>query len=179
MIDGVTLRHFGMVERMSLLKARVDSYPEPRWTETVRSEVLAGIGRPECDAVLAAEFLGVPYEVDDPDELLQVFRLRARLGSDAIDDDPLRDLGEAESIFVADKLHGAFVTDDAIAYDFAHKNLGSNRVLDTIDLLREAVAFRELTPSEAQQVANEIRNSGRHLRSGHPRTLTAEYFGLS
>jgi hypothetical protein len=175
-VDGVTLRHFGIVERMSLLEARVDGYPEPRWTETVRSEVLAGIGQAECDAVLAAGFLGVPYEVVDPGELAQVFRLRAALRGDAGEDDLLRDLGEAESVFVADKFHGAFVTDDAIAYDFARRRLGGNRVLDTIGLLREAVAFGELVPSEAQHVANDIRNSGRHLRSGHPPTMTAEYF---
>jgi hypothetical protein len=176
-VDAVTLRHFGVIERMSVLEHRVDGYPRPRWTETVRSEVLAGIDQPECLAVLAAGFLGQPYEVP-PEDLPAIMRLRIalRAATGDQDDDPTRDLGEAESIHIVEKLNGAFVTDDAIAYDFARRRIGSNRVFDTVDLLREAVAYKELSSSEAQHIADAIRNSGRFLRSAHPRTLTAEYF---
>jgi hypothetical protein len=73
-------------------------------------------------------------------------------------------------------LNGAFITDDAEAFAFAERRFGSNRVLDTIELLRESVAADELEPSEAKQVADAIRNSGRHLRAGHPPTLTSQYF---
>ncbi len=85
-------------------------------------------------------------------------------------------LGEAESIFLADKLNGAFITDDHAAYDLARRRLGDRRVLDTVDLLRETVVTGYFTPSEAQQVANAIRNSGRKLRRGHPPTFTPGYF---
>jgi hypothetical protein len=178
--DGVTLRHFGIIDRMSYVEARLVGYPEPRWTGVVKSELLAGLGRPECDAVLAVSFLGDPFEAG-PSEQLAVFRLQAAIRGtldDEDDDDSARDLGEAESIYVADKLNGTFITDDWSAYEFARKRFGSNRVMDTVALLREAVACGELTPSEAQHAADAIRNSGRHLRWGHPPTLTAEYFAV-
>jgi hypothetical protein len=133
------------------------------------------MGCPECDAVLEATFLGAPYEIA-PEDLAAVFRLQVALSGGYNPSDPGRDLGEAESIFVADKLNGAFITDDAAAYDYARRNLGSNRVFDTVDLLREAVRDGELTSSEAQHTADAIRNMDRHLRWGHPPTWTAEYF---
>jgi hypothetical protein len=173
--DGVTLRHFGAIEQLSILEARVVHYPLPRWTEGVRSEVLAGIGRPECDAVLAASFLGAPYELDAAD-LDPVFRLQVGLRGGPIDGHRGRDLGEAESIQVADRFNGAFITDDAAAYDFARRRLGSNRVFDTVDLLREAVGGGEMGPSDAQHVADAIRNTGRYLRKVHPITWAAAYF---
>jgi hypothetical protein len=176
LFDGVTLRHFGIIDAMSLLAARVARRTEPRWTERVKSEVFAGYGQPDCDAVLAADFLGSPYEVSN-DDLVEIFTLQIALrefGDDS--DDPARDLGEAETLFVADKLNGEFITDDAAAYDFARRRLGSNRVFDTVDLLREAVVYGDMTSYEAKQTADAIRNSGRYLRRGHPATLTATYF---
>jgi hypothetical protein len=173
--DGVTLRHFGAIEQLSLLAARVKGYPLPRWTRAVRSEVLAGLGRPDCDAVLGASFLGLPFEVAYAD-LGAVFRLQVALRGGPSDHDSSRDLGEAESIFVADQLNGAFITDDAAAYDFARRRLGSSRVFDTVDLLREAVRLGDLESSEAQHVADAIRNTGRYLRGVHPATWSASYF---
>ena len=52
--------------------------------------------------------------------------------------------------------------------------LGSNRVYESVDLLREAVWQEELSASEAQH-ADAIRNSGRDLRWEHPTTFTAEF----
>jgi len=89
---------------------------------------------------------------------------------------PAAHLGEAESICTADRLNGTFVTDDYAAYDFARRRLGYGRVHDTIGLLRESVAISYLTTSEAQQVADAIRNTGRKLRRGHPSTFTPDYF---
>jgi hypothetical protein len=175
--DGVTLRHFGAIEALHLIEARIAGHAEPRWTETVRSEILAGYTQPGCAHVLSASFLGVPYTVDVAD-LGAVFRLRTSLADPFTGEqrDSTRDLGEAESIFVADKFHGTFITDDSAAYDFAVKRLGYNRVLDTVGLLREAVAHRQLTTSEAQQAADAIRNSGRHLRREHPATFPPDFF---
>lgn len=175
-IDSVTLRHFGAIERLSFLEARVVGFPTPRWTDTVRSEIWSGMQQPDCAAVLEARFLGPPYEVCQ-DDLYGVLRLQVALNDDAARaGEDLRDLGEAESIYVADKLNGAFITDDAAAYDFARRMLGSNRVLDTVDLLREAVGDGELSSSEAQHIADAIRNTGRHLRRVHPLTWAAVYF---
>jgi len=173
LVDAVTLRHFGITERLGALGHVLSRYPPPRWTEAVRSEILAGWGQTDCNNVLGAAFLGVPYQIQTG-ELVEVIRIRVALSNGM--GGSAGHLGEAESIFLADKLNGAFVTDDRGAYDFARRRLGDRRVFDTIDLLREAVASGYFGPSEAQQVADAVRNSGRSLRRGHPATFTPRYF---
>jgi hypothetical protein len=172
-IDAVTLRHFGVVDRMDVLERRLAGYPRPYWTLGVQSELLDAAGLDECANALAAPFLRNPYVVP-PEGLTEVFMLRRALTVD--EHDRREHLGEAESIWVADHLNGAFVTDDHDAFAHAAKNLGGNRVLDTVTLLREAVAADELSAGEAKQIADAIRNSGRHLRAGHPPTFTEDYF---
>ncbi len=156
-----------------MLKDILSAYPSPYWSDAVRSEILAGIGQQDCDNVLAASFLGVPHQIQTAD-LAEVMRIRIAL-SDG-NSRATEHLGEAESIFLADKLNGTFVTDDHAAYDLASRRLGHCRALDTVDLLRETVITGYFTSSEAQQVADAIRNSGRRLRRGHPPTFTPKYF---
>ena len=76
--------------------------------------------------MLQAGILGNPYEVEMHD-FNEVFRIRGALSLD--ETESLEHLGEAESIFLADRLNGAFVTDDTVAFAFAEANLGDNRVL--------------------------------------------------
>jgi hypothetical protein len=173
LVDAVTLRHFGITEHLVVLEHILSAYPLPRWTETVRSEILAGIGQPDCNNVLAASFLGTPHQIATT-EMAEVMKIRIALGGRA--GRSTEHLGEAESIFLADKLNGAFITDDRVAYDFARRRLGNIRVFDTVDLLRQTVATGYFKSSEAQQVADAIRNSGRSLRRGHPSTFTPVYF---
>lgn len=173
LLDAVTLRNFGIVEHLGVLKHLLSAYPSPYWTETVRSEILAGIGQADCDVVLGASFLGSPYQTAEGD-LVEVMRIRIALGGARSGAN--QHLGEAESIWVADKLNGTFITDDHAAYEFASQRLGNSRVLDTVELLRESVVTNYFTSNEAQQVADAIRNNGRKLRRGHPQTFTAEYF---
>ena len=173
LLDAVTLRHFGITEHLAALEHVLSAYPLPYWTDAVRSEILAGIGQPDCDNVLAASFLGVPHQIQTT-ELAEVMRIRIAL-SDG-NSRSAEHLGEAESIFLADKFNGTFITDDYAAYDLARRRLGHCRVLDTVDLLRETVATGYFKSSEAQQVADAIRNSGRNLRRGHPSTFIPEYF---
>lgn len=132
------------------------------------------MGRHDCDVVLSAAFLGLPHEIPLA-ALPEIYRIQVALSSGRRPAGA-QHLGEAEGIYLADKLNGEFVTDDNAAYDLAVKRLGPARVLDTVDLLRECVKHREMTASEAQHVADAIRNSGRSLRRVHPFTLTAEYF---
>lgn len=172
LIDAVTLRHFGTVQRMDIIATRLEGYPLPHWTHAVQDELLREIADYGCGTVLASGVLGNPYQVPDSAQL-ELIRTQIALGGTA---GSLEQLGEAETFLAADRLNGTLITDDFDAFDFAEKNLGPNRVLDTVDLLREAVLAGELEPSEAQQVADAIRNSGRYLRAGHPPTLTAEYF---
>jgi hypothetical protein len=125
--------------------------------------------------VLQAGIIGNPHEVEMQD-LKEVFRIRGALSLN--ETESLEHLGEAESIFLADRLNGAFITDDTAAFAFAETNLGDNRVLDTVDLLREGVAEGDMTAHDAKLKADAIRNCGRHLRSGHPWTLTPDYFEI-
>jgi len=173
LLDAVTLRHFGITEHLAALEHVISAYPPPYWADAVRSEILAGIGRPDCDNVLAASFLGMPHQIQTT-ELAEVMRIRIVL-SDR-NSSSTEHLGEAESIFLADKFNGSFITDDYAAYELARRRLGHCRVLDTVDLLRETVVAGYFKSSEAQQVADAIRNSGRSLRRGHPSTFTPEYF---
>jgi len=85
-------------------------------------------------------------------------------------------LGEAESLVLADELGRGVITDDNSAYDFIAKRLGSARVKDTVDVLRALVASGEIDAAEAKQIADAIRNNGRHLRRVHPSTLMEDYF---
>jgi hypothetical protein len=172
-VDAVTLRHFGIIDRMDILELRLHTYPLPRWTDAVRSEILDSIHEDGCATVLSATYLGDPGIPIDG--LAEIFRIRRALSSG--EQNPKAHLGEAESIWFVDKLNGTFITDDAEACAFAEKRFGGHRVLDTVELLRESVAAGELGPGEAKQVADAIRNTGRHLRAGHPPTLLPDYFG--
>ena len=174
LVDTVTLRHFGVVDRMDILEARLVGYDHPSWTDAVRSELLRHEAEDGCQRVLESSFLGSPKDDFSAVELAEVFRIRRALSLD--DSDSQLHLGEAECIWSADRLNGTFITDDAEAFAFAERKFGDNRVLDSIDLLRESVAAAEITAYEAKQVADAIRNSGRHLRTGHPPTITLDYF---
>lgn len=175
-IDAVTLRHFAAVDRLDILEFRLVGYEAPRCSGTVFSEVFVAAGQEEeCERILDAGILGSPLEVELRN-FNEVFRIRRALSLDETESQ--QHLGEAESIFLASKLHGTFITDDTAAYAYAEKYLGDNRVLDTVDLLREGVAADDLNVHVAKQIADGIRNSGRSLRGGHPWTLTAEYFEI-
>src|SRR5215470_9999491 len=118
LVDAVTLRHFGVTEHLAVLEHVLSPCPQPRWTQTIRNEILAGFGfgQPGCSNVLSASFLGEPHEIATAD-LAGVMRIRVALGGEP--GRPTEHLGEAESIFLVDKLHDAFITDDRAAYDFA------------------------------------------------------------
>ena len=171
--DAVTLRHFGAVGRLDVLEKRLTTFPAPRWTLAVYEEIRAFADDEACSEILEAQFLGLPAEVDFS-LLRDVFLTRRALTED--DSDPLANLGEAETICLADSLNGTFITDDAAAFDHAERRLGNNRVMDTVDLFREAVATSDISAADAKLIADSIRNIGRHLRAGHPPTLTEDYF---
>jgi hypothetical protein len=173
LVDAVTLQHFGSIERLSVLCQFLQPSDGPRWTDQVWSEILASYHRSEaCRNVLACRDLGQPAAVADL--LVQVMRIQVELGGGGISG--VDHLGEAECIAVAEQLGGGVVTDDNSAYDLIDKRLGSARVRDTIDVLRDLVRTGELDASDAKLLADAIRNNGRHLRRVHPITLTSSYF---
>lgn len=178
--DAVTLRHFAAVRRLDLLRLCHEAHDEPRWAEAVKHEIsdarLAGHG--ECAEILTFSWLGEPLEPQAEDQRAINF-LRIALGdagTTASGDGLHRNLGEAESIHLAQKHAYQFVTDDNEAHLIATRRLGMGRVFDTVDVLRKLVAMGEVNAAEACAIAAAIRSSGRDLRRSHPDPLRPSDF---
>lgn len=175
--DTVSLCHFGEVGRLNLLESQHAHLSEPRWTSAVNSEVGKGakLGISNCSQVLTQGWLGTPMElsVNDLKKLMPIW-----IGLNDGQRPPDRHLGEAESIYLADKLDGVFMTDDNSAYDFASNpnRLGPGRVIDTVYVLRMAVALDEISADEAAKIASQMESRNRKLRGCHKGKLTASYF---
>lgn len=139
------------------------------------SEIADGVrlGQDECLSVQECAWLGAPHAPEVAD-LVRVRSLQIALGgSHSV---TTENAGEAESIFFAEQFDGIFVTDDNIAYDFARRRLGDQRVVDSIGMLAEAVRRSLVSPDEAADIAARITDSGRHLRREHPRHPGSTYF---
>lgn len=172
--DAVTLCHFAAVSRLSILEVRHSNRPEPRWTRSVYEEIEKAASQSIYgNSVLQATWLGNPVTPTHM-ETTQIALIRAALNPK--ENKPCDNLGEAESIYFATKLQGQFATDDNEAYEFAARRLGSENVMDTVDILREAVAMYELTANDADQIDKSIEASGRHLRREHDRQRGPNYY---
>lgn len=145
--DAVTLRHFGTIGRLDVLEARCKYLDPPHWTQAVADEIgrAANSGQPGCREILAAKWLSPPIE-----PLVQDLRaiVLVQIGLNDGRRPPVAHAGEAEGIYFSEKRGGRFVTDDNGAYDFATRRLGVGRVLDTVDVLREAVLSRGATSAD-------------------------------
>jgi hypothetical protein len=175
LLDSVTLCHFAAAESLDLCRDLHDHRDLPRWTEAVSSEIAYGVrlGHDDCLSVQECAWLGMPYGPEVAD-LVRVRSLQIALGGSTRV--TTENAGEAESIFFAEQYCGIFVTDDNIAFDFARRRLGDQRVLDSIGMLSDAVRRSLVSPDEAAEVAARITDSGRHLRREHPRHPGSTYF---
>ncbi len=176
--DTVTLRHFAAVGRLDILQDCHGHLPEPRWTQGTRSEIKAAhnAGESHCTNILNAGWLGTPAVVTTHAEALDVYRLQVGLNGGKRP--PMKHLGEAEGIFFAEQCHGQFATDDNAAYAFAlHRpSLGIGRVIDSIHILRTAVANGVITSADAHDIANAIEAAERSFRPVHRRSRSPDYF---
>lgn len=173
LVDSVTLQHFGSVDQMSVLIKFLTRSSPPRWTDQVKSEVLAGIDTERCRLVLQCAELGQPEPL--PDELFaNVFKMQRALGGGGESGED--HLGEAECLVLAEVNGWGLITDDNAAYDLASKRLGAARVKDTVGVLQALVASGDLEAFQAKQLADAIRNNGRYLRRVHPPTLVEDDF---
>jgi hypothetical protein len=173
-VDAVTLEHFANVGRLGVLTDFLAAFDPPYWTQAVRSEVLAGYASNEaCRDILASSALAGPADIP-PELLVDVFQTQIALGGGGSSGE--EHLGEAECMVLADLEHAGVVTDDNDAYDLVERRLGPERAHDTIDVLRAAVRVGRIDTSEAKQLADGVRNLGRHLRRVHPPTLLSDYF---
>lgn len=173
LVDSVTLRHFGSIGRLSLLVGFLRSTEPPYWTSAVHSEVLAGFDNEACQEVLGCADLGSPMNVA-PEDLRDVLYAQVALGGGG--PSAVEHLGEAECLVLADRRNCGVVTDDNAAHFMIERQLGPERVHDTVDVLRWCVRHHLIDAWEAKVAADAIRNNGRHLRRVHPSTVTAEYF---
>ena len=175
--DAVTLNHFGAADRLDVLESRHAHLDEPRWAEEVRLEVQKGVGQqnPHCQRVLDQDWLGKAYEVPQKDQTA-LYLLWVGLNDGRRP--PEHHQGEAESIFLAEECGGIFLTDDNGAYDFASKRpkLGPGRVIDSVDVLQEAVAMDEISSEVACGISKAIEDAGRSLRRKHHGKLSPGYF---
>ena len=175
--DAVTLRHFAVVKRLDVLQTCHGHRPEPRWTQAIRAEIEAALGEDgsHCSDILGEAWLGSPAEPTAA-ELAVVYRLQVGLNDGRAP--PKGDRGEAEGIYFAEKHNGQFATDDNGAYEFARRrpSLGAGRVIDSIHILRTAVADGDLTAADAHSIANGIEAAGRSFRPAHRGSRGPDYF---
>lgn len=163
--DSVTLQHFAAAGSLSILERLHRDYPLPRWTEQVHHEVLAGTNMSKsagfCRPVIELTWLDEPVQGVD---LTMTLRLQALLSGS--NDDPSRNLGEAESLAHAIACGGSFVTDDTGAYDFARNYylFGANRVSDMCTLLWDALGANLLGRNEVTAVHTGVFDAGRTMR---------------
>jgi hypothetical protein len=175
--DAVTLRHFSSCQSLALCELIHSPLGTPHWVEAVKGEIerAAALGLPECPGVLTQAWLGTPATPTLAD---QPGIVRVWIALNGGQHSPKGNAGEAQSIYFAQQIGGTFATDDNAAYDFAAKprRLGAARVIDTVDILRQAVAEGHLSAADAVNIAVGIRRAGRFLRHIHPMTLTEGYF---
>jgi hypothetical protein len=174
--DAVLLVSFAAIDKLNVLQDRHGHHDAPRWTGFVVTEVAKGVevGQTYCSRLIDAKWLGPAQETQTDTDLKAVFRYRAALGGV----EP-KNLGEAESVFWAERLQARFATDDGPAYDWAVRKLGPTRVIDTVMILRDAVSSGELRPGEAVELCEAMRSfqpAPRYLRTVHPDPLHARDF---
>jgi len=175
--DAVTLNHFGSVDRLDVLRGRHAHLDEPRWAEEVKCEIENGVNirNPQCQRVLDQDWLGEPFEILPKDQKAFLF---IWIGLNEGRRPPEQHRGEAESIFLAEAHGGKFLTDDNGAHDFASKrpNLGIARVIDSVDVLREAVEMEDITAELASEIATQMEDADRSLRPLHRGNISPSYF---
>ena len=81
-------------------------------------------------------------------------------------------------IVLAERHGGAFAADDNAAYQFATRRpgLGHSRVIDTVEILRSAIAQDIITAQDAVDIADDIATADRWLRSMHDGHIRIAYF---
>jgi hypothetical protein len=173
--DAVTLRHFSACSRLDICERVHADRPTPRWVEEVEREIKAAISfSPECSAIVASSWLGQPMAPTGAEELDGIYRLQVALGNGK--EPPTRHAGEAQSIFFAGMFGGSIATDDGAAFNFAERRLGVGRVVDTVDILHDAVDSNIISRSDAAAIVAAIRGSGRSLRGARDAVRSAADF---
>jgi len=137
-----------------------------RWTEAVMSEVEQSRGYlPDLKNVLAGGWMGAPIGVETDDEIREVDRIRRNVFGGPLDQ-RTKHLGEALTCHIlktrAEFAGAWWVTDDADALRYArHQGITT---METIDLIRHAVADYDLIADEGFRLLLSMADAGRSLR---------------
>lgn len=161
--DTCSLVNFAAVNRMDVVEAALRR--RARWTQAVEHEVRCMANRyPPLTTMLTDKWFGNAIELDTDADYEEVNRIRMALGG--VTANPLRHLGEAESIRAIQsraELSGSILlTDDVSAGDFARRR--GLVVWDTCLLLADAFSMAEVGCPEAYEVLLKMRQADRSVR---------------
>ncbi|MGL5863879.1 MAG: hypothetical protein ACRCY9_21775 [Phycicoccus sp.] len=137
-----------------------------RWTDAVMNEVEQSRRYlPDLQEVLTGGWMGEPIVLDRADEILQVEHIRRNVfGGWA--NRRTKHLGEAMTCHLlrtrADLAGAWWVTDDADALRYARRQ--GITTMETVGLIRHAVADYDLTAEEGFRLLSSMAGAGRSLR---------------
>lgn len=162
--DTCSIMNFAAIKRMPLLKAAIRG--RARWTQAVHGEVRKYSLTRNFVALkpaLEESWFGEPIELDSQADYEAIDRIRAQLGG--VRAEPLRHLGEAESIRAIEsrsELEGAiFLTDDTEAARVAENHRIT--VKDTVWLMADACSMGDITCPEPYDVLVQMYDEGRNI----------------
>lgn len=163
--DTTVLCNFAAVGRLDLLETMLRG--RGHWTEAVHAEVQKSRGHLSgLRSALEGVWLGEPIEVTGDGDIAQVERVR-RAVFGGRSERPLQHLGEAQTchlLLTDESFRGAWwVSDDRQALRYARGR--GITTMETMDLLRHAVADYDVTAEQAHRLLEQMEQAGRHLRT--------------
>ncbi|MEW9530851.1 hypothetical protein [Microbispora sp. NPDC049125] len=162
--DNTVLCNFASVASLPLLQQILRG--RGRWTEAIAYEASRSARiHPALSGIATAGWLGEPIEIDDPDEVDHIERVR-RAVFGGTPQEPLKHLGEAQTIHVLrnrKEYEGSYwITDDHDARDYARRIGIVTR--DTAELISEGVTDGCCTRNDGFKLLQLMEQQGRRLR---------------
>jgi hypothetical protein len=152
----------------------------PRWTESEFRKVWSEYGsasirdRPNLHEIVTARWLGrplLPGPLDVPGICQMGIALNGGITSSADYQ------SEAELLYIAEWHKAVVATDSRVVFDFACNRFGQHRVVDTVQILREAVAAGLFGPKQAVMAIQAIEASHGPVRLRDTSRIDLGYFG--
>ena len=155
-VDTGPVSTFARTRSLGLLEARIGG--RALMPAEVRLEIERGVIRyPDLAEVLRVTWFEQLAPISDPAVLLELARTRLAVAGPTRD--PHKNLGEAAAIVIAQHLKVDILIDDFDGANLARAR--RLRVTDTLELLREAVAFGEMTCQETLRLYEAMRQVSR------------------
>ena len=164
LIDASSLRNFGAIGRIDVLRSHVGG--AVRWVEAVASEIREAAYDDEAErqAILDHRFwLGEELRFEEGKREIET--IRRALGDTKRTGEQRRHLGEAQCIFALESVFGGdgtFISDDRSALAMARKR--GLRCIDTFDVLKNCFEEGLLDCPEPFDLLVEMSGSRRGVR---------------